>query len=290
MTPSPQAALDRLAERFPSFEQEEGYSRSIKTVVVKGRYRGAAAIAKVLERDEPVWRWYHEREIRLYAAFEHHPPPVVVPRLLASAPGIMIIDRRPGTALTPGRATKTPIGESAMCALLQHTEAINRWKCPDPRWPPSPGVTAEMRRRLLEDPSAPRAWFLEGLIRCVDLDILSADDAERMDALIRALPVRSCHGDLLLRNALWDGEALSLIDWECAGPHPMHWDRALLWACLLPEEREALEAHVLKTHASTSAGFYACVAWALAREIKFSRGRRALLHREAMEQVQSKLR
>ena len=292
MRRDPSEPLARLRARFGAFIPMGTPSWSIKTVVFPGELAGQPAVAKVLERDLPVWRWYLQREIGLYQSFAKVPLPVRAPRLLDADPehAILIEERLPGAALAQGRAAPGPIGAQALGALLEASEKLNAWSWAHlPRFDPPAEAHQEMRRRLLEDPTAPMAWFLEGIDRCVQLNLLSAPEAKRMRAGLEDSAIATCHGDMLLRNALWDGEDLRLIDWECMGPHPAHWDRAILWPGLVPVEQDALEVYIDKHHRATRSAFYATVAWALARELKFSRGKRHRAYRDAMDQVQAKL-
>jgi thiamine kinase-like enzyme len=73
------------------------------------------------------------------------------------------------------------------------------------------------------------------------------------------------HGDLMPRNLIQTGDGqLALVDWECAGPHPAPWDRALLWVNA-PAARDTLEVE------AGTVAFWVCVAFALCRELKFRR-------------------
>jgi aminoglycoside phosphotransferase (APT) family kinase protein len=81
------------------------------------------------------------------------------------------------------------------------------------------------------------------------------------------------HGDLLLRNVLSDPSGgLSLVDWECAGPHAAAWDDALLWVFAPEWVRGRIEAgHVGD---APRRALLASVAFALSREVLY-RGAKA---------------
>ncbi|MBA3397530.1 MAG: phosphotransferase [Deltaproteobacteria bacterium] len=152
-------------------------------------------------------------------------------------------------------------------ALVAITAAFAGWAGTAPVGAPPPRVRSQLRARLLEDPTAPVTWVRDGLAVCVRRGILSRDAATQIDAAITADPrIAPAHGDLLLRNVIAgpDG-SLGLVDWECAGPHLVDWDRALLWTQLAPASRGPVEA------AAQTPAFRGLVAFALAREIAFLR-------------------
>jgi hypothetical protein len=132
-----------------------------------------------------------------------------------------------------------------------------------------------MRKRILEDPSAPVAWIVEGIDSLRSAGLLEELDAATMSGAIAAHAVTSfSHGDLLPRNVLRDGPgSLALVDWECAGEHAEAWDAALLWVFAPSWARERLAQGHSASRASRAA-FLACVAFALTREM-FYRNRRA---------------
>ncbi len=80
-----------------------------------------------------------------------------------------------------------------------------------------------------------------------------------------------CHGDLLLRNALIDGDSVGVADWECAGPHLADLDLALVWAQLGPAARAVMERHVGDGGRARLGAFLAIGAFALVREVSFLR-------------------
>jgi aminoglycoside/choline kinase family phosphotransferase len=255
--------------------------RTLKTCLLDGELGGAAVIAKVLAHADPLWRWYFEREVTLYRRFALEPPPVRTPRLYAADParGVLVLERL-GAALSPRRQA-TRIDAAAIAALLEALGRLNRWTRGldlAPTTPPLKSTLRSMRARLLEDPSGPLAWFVEGFRRCYELGVLREQDAARMTAALEGHSTLGfCHGDLLLRNVLRDGDGVALVDWECAGAHPQDWDLALLWAGLPAELRPQVEEVVLHGGGQCAtparwAAFLAAVAYALAREIKFARG------------------
>jgi hypothetical protein len=95
------------------------------------------------------------------------------------------------------------------------------------------------------------------------------------DALAAHPAVAMSHGDLLLRNAIRDGDRIGLVDWECAGPHLEDWDLALLWIQLAPPARAPIDATVRAGGAPRWRAFLGLVAFALAREVAFLRAFRA---------------
>ena len=271
--------LEEARALVPGLEPAPGrVRRSVKCVLVPCAVRGRAAIVKKLYGPDAPWRWYLAREIALGRAFARDPPPVRVPRLLAgdAARGLVVMERLSGRPL--GAVRHDPRGravasDEAWRTLLELRCAIAAWSPPatiTSAPAPDAATRAEMRARLLEDPSAPLAWAADGLARCAALGLLDARDAARLTHAIDADGARFQHGDLLLRNVVCDREgALAVVDWECAGPHPRAWDAALLSVWAPRWAREALRAE----HAAEA--FDACAAFALARELAFRRSRGA---------------
>ena len=163
---------------------------------------------------------------------------------------------RSGEAGPFDRLSALPFGSAARSGEAGPFDRLSAHRGELPGEPPPPRVRAQLRARLLEDPTAP-TWIADGAARC-------GLPARVVDA-IRALPVAFAHGDLLLRNVVADadGGELGFVDWECAGPYPAGWDRALLWTQLGPASRAHLAAPP------------ALCAFALAREIRFLHAFRA---------------
>lgn len=255
----------------PKIGALEPLGRSLKCEVLGGILDGAPVVAKVLTHRDPVWRWYFEREARV---LERLPRPIAAPALIACdlAAGVMILERREGRPLARHRKVSGPVDGAVIDAALAiagragsaDLDAVDSG-------PPPQAIRDEMRRRLLEDPTAPRAWFVEGIDRCRALGLVGETHAERLRALLGAAEIAAGHGDLLPRNIL-AGAGVSLpvtvIDWECAGRHLRDWDRALLWANLTPAGRARVEASVAPERIEA---FRALCAFALAREVKFAR-------------------
>jgi len=246
-----------------------------KSELLAGTVDGAPAIAKRLARPDEVWDWYLRREIAIYRAFAAAPPPLRVPRLLAAdeARGVLILERVPGAPLATHRRPRVPPSAADAAALVELRRRIAAWPGPLPPEPPrSPRAARQIAARLLEDPSAPRAWFHAGVARCAALGLLPADAARAIDAALAAHPaVAPSHGDLLLRNVIRDGDQLALVDWECAGLHLEDWDLALLWIQLEPPARVPVEATVRAGGSARWRAFCGLAAFALARELAFLR-------------------
>ena len=248
-------------------------------------------VAKVLIRRDPVWRWYFARELEVYDCL---PDAVSAPAIhsRSSAEHVLVLARAPGAALGPGRRTVRDIDDRAVLGILELLRELANWQACS-RLPTSapPGVIAEMRRRLLEDPTSPRAWFLDGIARCAARGILTGTQANAMRAALLAYPrLAPCHGDLLPRNLIVDGHRPTLIDWECAGLHLRDWDRALLWVGLPIAQQERVETDIASDRdPQRRAAFFALIAFAFARELQFSRRgsrlKRAQLHAELSHAV-----
>ncbi len=253
-----------------------------KSELLAGTLDGAPAIAKRLARPDEVWAWYLRREIAIYRAFAAAPPPFRAPRLLAADEerGVLVIERLPGPPLAIHRRPAASPSAADAAALVALRRQIAAWPGPLPLDPPdpprSPAAARRIAARLLEDPAAPRAWFHGGVARCARAGILGADTARRIDDALAAHPaVAPSHGDLLLRNAIRDGDRIGLVDWECAGPHLEDWDLALLWIQLAPPSRAPIETTVRAGGAPRWRAFLGLVAFALAREVAFLRAFRA---------------
>ncbi|MBL8683710.1 MAG: phosphotransferase [Myxococcales bacterium] len=238
-----------------------------------GQLGGLPAVAKALGPRDGPWRWYFERELALYRAFEKSPPPVRLARLLdaSEAEGVLVFERLRGAALCDTRMARAPLGEALREALL---ESIDRWgsiAVDDPRWAaPSPSADerAALRAQLLEDPSAPLAWITEGLAACPAKKLLDRVAVDRALAALEAHPqTRASHGDLLLRNVLGlDDGTVAWIDLECAGPHAEGWDLGLVWVNVDDADRAAVERRANALGASGYRAWAACALFACARE------------------------
>jgi hypothetical protein len=179
--------------------------------------------------------------------------------------GVLVLEDV-GEPLSGQRWPSDPVDDATAGELVEICVALGGWErglALAPADAPKSTVVRKMRARLLEDPSAPSAWCVEGVERCRRLGILDDSVAEAATTMLRRhdAPVFA-HGDLLLRNVTKGAGATALIDWECAGAHARTWDAALLWIALSDAWRQRLE----QTVAHPELG--AMVAFALAREIK----------------------
>jgi hypothetical protein len=269
-------ALEREAQALlPGLRRAGPLRRSLKSRLLPCELDGEPLLVKQLARDDALWRWYFARELELYRSFAAEPPPCRLPRLRAADAErrLLVLERFAESPLATTRLASGALDARVLEALALTCDALAGWTRGlelAPREPPAPAAVRELRRRLLEDPSAPLGWVREGIARCAALGILAgADAAAALDALAAHPAVTFAHGDLLPRNAFaLPGGAVALVDWECAGAHPAGWDRALLWVNA-PAARARLEADL---DAGEAAGtFWACVLFALGREIKFRR-------------------
>jgi hypothetical protein len=280
------------AEVCPGF-RPLGRVPARKSELLAGVVDGAPAIGKRLARPDEVWAWYLRREIAIYRAFAAAPPAFRAPRLLAAdeARGVLVIERLAGPPLATRRRPRVPPSAADVTALVELRARIAAWPG---AWPPEPPRSAAASRRiaarLLEDPSAPRAWFHGGVARCAASGILAADTARRIDDALAAHPaIAPGHGDLLLRNAIRDGDRIGLVDWECAGLHLEDWDLALLWTQLEGPARAPIEVAVQAGGAPRRRAFLGLVAFALAREVAFLRAFRAAPGSAAFARVRAEL-
>jgi hypothetical protein len=273
--------IQQAALLLPGLQQAPGpVRRSIKCVVVPATLGGRPLVVKALFRAPAVWRWYLQRERAVLELFARVAPPlgsVRVPRLLAASDDLLVLERMPGEPLAARRhdARIRGVDPSTWEALLAAREGLRRWSPRGLAVPAPDGeATALMRRRVLEDPSAPLAWIVEGIDFLRTAGLLEELDAAAMSRALASHGTTSfSHGDLLPRNVLRDGTgALALVDWECAGEHADAWDAALLWVFAPSWARERLAQDHSASGASRAA-FLACVGFALTREM-FYRNRR----------------
>jgi hypothetical protein len=255
---------------------EKGW-RSIKCVVVPASLGERPVVVKALAGTSPLWRFHLVRERAIYELFARCglPPiePVRVPRLVAAVEGeLLVLDRMPGEPVARVRhPSRTPdVGDFVWEALLIARSRLQAWSpalAPGDVQAAPLSLRSDMRRRLLEDPSADGAWIANGIERLRSLGTLEEVDAGRMLEALAESPATSFgHGDLLLRNILVDSAgSISLVDWECAGTHPEAWDAALLWVFAPTWVRRRLEEEHARP-VSRHRAFLSCVAFALTRE------------------------
>jgi hypothetical protein len=269
-------APDTLQVVCPGFEPTRPARTTLKSRLSEGTLAGRPVFAKQLRRpDDPLARYYFERELAMHERFAATPPSFPVAKLVAAdrGAGVLVLQRLAGAPLAVRRRASGTSGAlgprtvEALLAMLGRLAAYGAWS-QAPR--PDTAVRNAMRARLLEDPDDPRGFMLDGIARARKLGILSEDAAARAAATLSSpeLPVAFAHGDLLLRNVMADGDHLTFVDWECAGVYPRVWDPALLWVSLPDELRPLVMAAIAPTERPA---FLGALLFALAREVKFRR-------------------
>lgn len=176
-------------------------------------------------------------EMRVNRLLLDEPPPVLVPRLLASSNGgrSMTFEAVDGTPLGP--KFPTTLAPDDVPQLLALASVLDSFQ-PRRRW----FRRLDLDRRL-------RQHVRSGL--------LAASDADAIVKLARDARIRwrFAHADLTARNVLRraDGQ-LVLIDWEWAGLYPTGYELAFLWFSLsdIPGGRADVE-RVIARH--QEAGF-----------------------------------
>ena len=243
--------------------------RARKSELLWGEVASVPVVAKRLVKSNPVWEWYLERELAMYRAFAAHPPGVRVPRLVAGERDLIVIERLIGEPLATKRRPFAALPIRTIAALIAMHDQLAAWPGTPPAVAPSPRVRAQLRERLLEDPTD-SMWIREGLQRCGRRGILEEKLARQLDDAVAAhSPVAFGHGDLLLRNVVCDeDDDLGFVDWECAGSYVRDWDLALLWTQLAPAARTIVEDAV-RGNGMRWRAFLGLVVFALAREIRF---------------------
>lgn len=261
-----QACLQHIVAALPGFAPQR-HVRSLKCLVAFGELDGERVCVKMLDHADPVWAWYFEREREVLGRL---PSSIRAPRLRARVDGLIVVDELAGAPLAQHRRLERPLPRAVLRSCLELAARVQALDLGEVA-PPDESITHTMRQRLLEDPSAPLAWFHEGFDRCAKLGIVSARQATLMHEALDGYPIiRCCHGDFLPRNLLVDDEQLVFAcDWECAGPHARDWDHALLWANACAVDRGPIE-EVVAQPAERARAFRALAGFALAREIKFA--------------------
>ena len=258
MTPEPDPGFaERCRALCPGFRAIETLPAR-KSEVLAGEIDGAPVVAKRLARPNDVWAWYFAREIAIYRAFAATPPPFRVPALHAASDDVLIVERVRGAPLATRRSPQAILDEPVLAAILALRDRIATYALPVTARP-SPAVRSQLRARFLEDPTSVD-WIRDGITRAARRKILPVETATNIVMSLDEATAPS-HGDLLLRNVI--GPDIVLVDWECAGPHLVDWDLALLWTQLAPAQRPIVEA------AARGRGFLGLVAFALAREVSF---------------------
>jgi hypothetical protein len=259
---APEPGLDFHARRAAPGFVATGPPRVLrKSEVLVGTVDGVAVLAKRIARPSAVWAWYFAREVAIYRAFADMPPDVRVPRLVVADAEVLVIEHIGGSPLATRRRPASALPAPVLDALLAALDRLAAWSGSVPDLAPSPYVRAQLRDRLLEDPTDP-AWIADGARRASRRGLVDAGIA---NAIADAIGTETAfaHGDMLLRNAIGN----VLVDWECAGRYPRDWDKALLWTQLAPHLRPIVEASV---PAPRRPAFVALAAFALVRELRFA--------------------
>jgi len=298
VTPEPVSDFAAVvAAACPGFVAGEAIGPARKSELLAGRIGDRAVVAKRLKKPNAVWEWYLDHEVAVYRAFAVHPsgvrtpglvypsvvPPAVAARstatsvaakqvgITAPADELLVIDRLAGEAVAKLRRPNAALPIRVIAALIAVHDQLARYAPKVPFAVTPPRVRAQMRERLLEDPSDP-LWIRDGVRLCGKRNLLDEDLSRRIDQALAAYPATSFnHGDLLLRNAIADPddeEDVALVDWECAGVHLRDWDLALLWTQLAGPARTIVEDAVRDSGLRWRA-FLGMVAFAFARELKF---------------------
>jgi hypothetical protein len=264
VTPEPDTGFaERVRTLCPRFRATETLPAR-KSELLAGDIDGVAVVAKRLAKPNDVWAWYLAREIAIYRAFAAEPPPVRVPALHAAGDDFLVIDRVAGAPIARRRNPLAELDDGVLHELLAILDRIATWRIALPSEPPHSSVLAQLRTRFLEDPTAPVEWIRDGISRSAHRELIATRAAAKILSTIDD-DIAPSHGDVLLRNAIIDGGNITFVDWECAGPHHVDWDLALLWTQLHPSKRPIVEA------AARSRAFFGIVAFALCREIAILR-------------------
>lgn len=297
-TPGPASDFaEQVVAACPSFLAADPVGPARKSELLAGAVGDRAVVAKRLKKPNAVWEWYLDHEIAVYRAFAAQPPGVRVPALIypAVAPTpialrstatsvaarpiglaaptdeLLVIERLRGEPIAKTRRPDAALPIRVIAALIAVHDQLARYAPKVAFAVTPPRIRAQLRERLLEDPSDP-LWIRDGVRLCGKRNLLDGELARDIDRALAAYPATAFnHGDLLLRNAIADPEDeedVALIDWECAGMHLRDWDLALLWTQLAGPARTIVEDAVRDSGPRWRA-FLGMVAFAFARELKF---------------------
>lgn len=271
--------MDEAESRWPGLRVTRWLGKSLKSIVFAATREGVNLAVKRQIDTRPLWRWYFEREVAIYRAFAIHSPPTRAPLCFDSDAdeGWLLLEHIEGSPLARFRLAPASVTTDEVRSLVEARTALASWNA-DPSIfatdSPDSSVQRELRSRLLEDPSAPIVWCTEGLAFGASLGLIDDATARRaIDAIETHPTVVISHGDLLPRNVMRSQKGLVLIDWECAGFHPEGWDLALLWSNLSRPQRAPIDDEIARWSLDAQRAFWACVVFALVRELKFRRGR-----------------
>ena len=261
----------RVAALCPGFVADGSVRVARKSELIVGRIGERHVIAKRLKKPNAVWGWYLEHETTIYRAFAAHAPGVRAPGLIAASTDLLVVDLLPGEPLADRRRPNATLPIRTIAALIATHDQLASYAPKVALAAPSPRIRAQLRERLLEDPSDP-SWVRDGVRLCGRRETIDGELAKRIDQALAAYPATAfSHGDLLLRNTIVDPddeEELGLVDWECAGVHPRDWDLALLWSQLAGPARTIVEDAVRDSGIRWRA-FLGMVIFAFARELRF---------------------
>ena len=262
----------RVAALCPGFVVDGSARPARKSLLIAGRIGERAVLAKQLKKPNVVWAWYLEHEIAIYRAFAERAPGVRTPRLIAANHEVLVVELLPGEPLAERRRPHAALPIRTISALITIHDQLARYAPKLVIAAPPARVRAQLRERLLEDPSDP-TWIRDGIRLCGRREGgIDGELAKQIDQALAAYPATAfSHGDLLLRNAIADPddeEDIGLVDWECAGVHPRDWDLALLWSQLAGPARTIVEDAVRDSGVRWRA-FLGMVIFAFARELRF---------------------
>ncbi|HEV2088598.1 MAG TPA: phosphotransferase [Cryptosporangiaceae bacterium] len=251
---SDEAMLGLVHEVSPALVPGEVLHRSATSFVVAGTIDFAPVVAKVLANGSPFWGEQFRREIEAYRIFEHNPPPVRVPRLVAAdqSRAVLVTERLFGRPVTNDRHPTSAIPSAELAGAFTQVRRLNAWRPGlGQSWQVDYGPRIERahRQRLLDD-----------------------DDRAAVLALAeRAAGQREfAHGDLVLNNVLKIEGGFGFVDWAAAGEYLPGFDLAQLWVLLgeLHGPRLVVEDMVGDGGPDAEAPFLVNLALLLGRELR----------------------
>lgn len=140
-------------------------------------------------------------------------------------------------------------------------------RCGGPRAPPSSPWNGEVRREQLRAPSVGQRTLEDGIHS-------NQTGHVNRSSVVPSVPVPIPPPPPPGHAARRCTSRTSLVGLECAGDHPEAWDHALLRANVPAAARLRIEEDFGSDPPPRRHAFWACVAFALVRELKFARGAR----------------
>lgn len=178
---------------------------------------GKAAVAKFLTSDEPLWIDKFAQEQRTYELLNKATLSLRVPKGLASAPNLLILEYIGGKPITMNRYITEVLDSDDAALLVKLCQHLNQLALPKNDFLQRYDYSRKIRH------------FIEyGLINNTEAKIL-----KELQAKLEQHTFMPQHGDLIAKNILINSTKTkaTLIDWEFADLYLPYFDMAFLHTC-----------------------------------------------------------